>query len=314
VDYLRLDPVPPVWRELQTYSLTKLRADLTAGAMVAIVTIPQAIGFALVVGIPVSAVIATAIIGTVVCALFSGSRHLVFGPTNTISIILAGALLSVKDVPLTSLQKVLVIGFLIGIFQISAGFFKLGGLTHFVSRTVIVAYGLAVAILIGVGQWGNLLGIGTAEDVSLPGTLRHIFFSLATFTLNPMTAGLGVASLLGMILIRRLRPNWPDGLIVITAVTFFGHLLKVADSGVPLVRDGGEVARSMPLFVGFPGNAEGLSLVPVLTSVALAAAILGMLDVVLGGWIGYLIAGFIGACLLIALGRAFRGQSARPPI
>ena len=84
VDYLRLDPVPPVWRDLQTYSLTKFRADLTAGAMVAIVTIPQAIGFALVVGIPVSAVIATAVIGALVCALFSGSRHLVFGPTNTI--------------------------------------------------------------------------------------------------------------------------------------------------------------------------------------------------------------------------------------
>ncbi len=68
VDYLRLDPVPPVWRDLQTYSLTKFRADLTAGAMVAIVTIPQAIGFALVVGIPVSAVIATAVIGGLVCA------------------------------------------------------------------------------------------------------------------------------------------------------------------------------------------------------------------------------------------------------
>ena len=280
VDYLRLDPVPPVLRQLKAYSLATFRADITAGAMVAIVTIPQAIGFALVVGIPVGSVIATAIIGALVCALFSGSRHLVFGPTNTISIILAGALLTVKDVPLTSLQKVLVIGFLIGVFQIAAGFFKLGGLTHFVSRTVIVAYGLAVAILIGVGQWGNLLGIGTGEDVSLPGTLRHIVFSLATFTLNPMTAGVGVASLLGMLLIRRLRPNWPDGLIVIGVATLAGHLLKIADSGVPLVRDGGEVAGSMPLFVGFPSNAEGLSLIPVLTSVALAAAILGMLEAV----------------------------------
>jgi uncharacterized membrane protein YeaQ/YmgE (transglycosylase-associated protein family) len=26
----------------------------------------------------------------------------------------------------------------------------------------------------------------------------------------------------------------------------------------------------------------------------------------LGGWIGYLIAGFIGACILIAIGRMFR--------
>jgi hypothetical protein len=46
-DYLKRDPVPPVWRELKRYSLTKLKADATAGLMVAIVTIPQAIGFAL---------------------------------------------------------------------------------------------------------------------------------------------------------------------------------------------------------------------------------------------------------------------------
>ena len=62
-DYLRYDPVPPVWRELRKYSWAKLRADAFAAAMVAIVTIPQALGFALVVGIPVQAVLITAVIG-----------------------------------------------------------------------------------------------------------------------------------------------------------------------------------------------------------------------------------------------------------
>ena len=38
----------------------------------------------------------------------------------------------------------------------------------------------------------------------------------------------------------------------------------------------------------------------------IANALLGMFGVMLGGWIGYLIAGFIGACILIAVGRAFR--------
>ena len=38
----------------------------------------------------------------------------------------------------------------------------------------------------------------------------------------------------------------------------------------------------------------------------IANAILGFFGVVLGGWIGYLIAGFIGACILIAVARAFR--------
>jgi uncharacterized membrane protein YeaQ/YmgE (transglycosylase-associated protein family) len=37
-----------------------------------------------------------------------------------------------------------------------------------------------------------------------------------------------------------------------------------------------------------------------------ANAILGVFGVVLGGWIGYLIAGFIGACILIAVARMFR--------
>lgn len=39
---------------------------------------------------------------------------------------------------------------------------------------------------------------------------------------------------------------------------------------------------------------------------ALASALLGIVGIQFGGWIGYLIAGFIGACILIAIGRAIR--------
>ena len=37
-----------------------------------------------------------------------------------------------------------------------------------------------------------------------------------------------------------------------------------------------------------------------------ANALLGLFGVVLTGWLGYLIAGFIGACILIAIARMFR--------
>jgi len=40
---------------------------------------------------------------------------------------------------------------------------------------------------------------------------------------------------------------------------------------------------------------------------AIASAILSFFGIVLGGWIGYLIAGFIGACLLIWIVRAIQG-------
>jgi uncharacterized membrane protein YeaQ/YmgE (transglycosylase-associated protein family) len=43
---------------------------------------------------------------------------------------------------------------------------------------------------------------------------------------------------------------------------------------------------------------------------AIASAILSFFGIVLGGWIGYLIAGFIGACILIWIVRAVRGRPA----
>jgi uncharacterized membrane protein YeaQ/YmgE (transglycosylase-associated protein family) len=38
---------------------------------------------------------------------------------------------------------------------------------------------------------------------------------------------------------------------------------------------------------------------------AVASWLFGFLGITLGGWIGYLIVGFIGACILIAITRAF---------
>jgi uncharacterized membrane protein YeaQ/YmgE (transglycosylase-associated protein family) len=43
---------------------------------------------------------------------------------------------------------------------------------------------------------------------------------------------------------------------------------------------------------------------------AVASAILSFFGIALGGWLGYLIAGFIGACLLIWIVRAVRGTRA----
>jgi uncharacterized membrane protein YeaQ/YmgE (transglycosylase-associated protein family) len=41
---------------------------------------------------------------------------------------------------------------------------------------------------------------------------------------------------------------------------------------------------------------------------AIAGAILSYFHIVLAGWVGYLIAGFIGACVLILIWRLVRGR------
>jgi SulP family sulfate permease len=277
-DKIRANLIPPLLRELPGYDRANLRADLLAGLTIAALTVPQAIAFALLIGIPVPAVIASAIVGTTLCSLYCSSRHLVCGPTNTISIILAGALLSLAAEPLGALQKVLLIGFMMGAMQLAAGLTNLGKVTQFVSRSVIVGYTTAVGILIATGQLGNLLGIDRSPDVSLPGTLRHLATSFLTFDLNPATAVVGLTTLLAISSLRRWRPTWPDGLPVLILAGAVAAVFQLDDHGVRLVRDLGEISGGVPFFTGFPLNADGLILLPKITSVAVAAALLGMLE------------------------------------
>jgi len=277
---LRANLIPPLVRELPKYDRADIRADLLAGLTIATLTIPQVVAFALLIGIPVPAVLGGAIVGTVLCSLYCSSRHLVFGPTNTISIILAGALLSLAGEPLDGLQKVLLIGFLMGAFQLAAGFADLGKITQFVSRSVIVGYTTAVGILIATGQLGNLLGIARGAEVSLPGTLRHLATSFLTLHFNPVTAVIGVGSLAAITALRRWRPRWPDGLPVLILAGASSAWLDLDQHGVGVVRDLGAISGGVPFFTGFPLNAAGLSLLPKVTSVAIAAALLGMLEAV----------------------------------
>ncbi len=277
-DKLRANLIPPLFKSLRNYDRALLRADLWAGLTIAAVAIPQCIAFALLIGVPVPAVVASAIVGTVLCSLFCSSRHLVVGPTNTISIILASALLTLAAEPLAPLQKVLLIGFLMGAIQLAAGLSGLGKITQFVSRSVIVGYTTAVGILIAVGQLGSLLGIARAPDVSLPGTLRHLITSFFTLNLNQVTAITGLVALFLILTLRRWRPRWPDGLPVLLLAGTASYILNLQNYGVAVVGDLGAISGGIPLFSGFPLNADTARLIPEITSIAVAAAILGMLE------------------------------------
>jgi SulP family sulfate permease len=187
-------------------------------------------------------------------------------------------LLTLAAEPLAPLQKVLLIGFLMGAIQLAAGLSGLGKITQFVSRSVIVGYTTAVGILIAVGQLGSLLGIARAPDVSLPGTLRHLVTSFFTLNLNHVTAITGLVALFLILTLRRWRPRWPDGLPVLLLAGGASYIFNLHNYGVAVVGDLGAISGGIPLFSGFPLNADTARLIPEITSIAVAAAILGMLE------------------------------------
>jgi len=59
---------PPLIDDLRQYSRTKLRADVFAAATVAMVSIPQAVGFALIAGLPPTMVLGCVVVGGLVAA------------------------------------------------------------------------------------------------------------------------------------------------------------------------------------------------------------------------------------------------------
>src|SRR5688572_24097088 len=70
-----------------------LRADVVAGATVAIVGLPQCLAYATMSGLPAAYGLATAIVPGFVAALAGRSRNVITGPTNTTGLLVLGALL-----------------------------------------------------------------------------------------------------------------------------------------------------------------------------------------------------------------------------
>src|SRR5580765_3352280 len=80
----------PGWWPVE-YGRMELRRDLVAGLTVTAVALPQAMGYALLAGIPPRYGLYTAVVMTALGSLFGSSSHLINGPTNAISLVVFSA-------------------------------------------------------------------------------------------------------------------------------------------------------------------------------------------------------------------------------
>ena len=81
----------------RTYRLEYVRPDLVAALTMGVVTLPQAIAFALISDLPPQTGLYTAIVASIVGALWGSSIHLNTGPTNTTSLLVLSTLLTVAS-------------------------------------------------------------------------------------------------------------------------------------------------------------------------------------------------------------------------
>lgn len=271
---------PPIWDDLRTYSRTKFRADALAAATVAMVSIPQAVGFALIAGLPPTMVLGTVVIGGLVAALFFSSRQIVFGPSNSLSLLLASTFIAHRSSALGPAEMTVLLAVLIGLVQLLAGCFRFGQVTQFISRSVVIGYGSAIGCLLVLSQLHHLLGVGRTDGASLWTAPFDALGRVWHGELNLPTLAVALAAFAFFSAMKKLRARWPEALLGLLAFSLVSRFAHLADYGVATLGAGGPLFASLPNFTGLPLTLREVETVRALLVPAVAIALLGMLEAV----------------------------------
>jgi SulP family sulfate permease len=224
-------------KDFEGYSWGALRSDLIAGLSVTMLTVPQALAYALVAGLPVACGLFASIYSAIIVALFSSSRHLVVGPSNAIAILIQAGISEIlftyyRDVTdlekqVLALQILTQLMLVVGVIQMLAAFFKLGRLTQFVSHTVIVGYVVGVALALVINQTFPLLGMDVPSQLTSLYE-RSIYILTHLSSMHWLTALIGVGCLMMLLMLRRIDKKMPNGAImlcIVAAVAYALHYL-----------------------------------------------------------------------------------------
>ncbi|MCS3458294.1 MULTISPECIES: SulP family inorganic anion transporter [Aeromonas] len=234
-------------QRLQQEWFANVRGDLLAGTVVALALIPEAIAFSIIAGVDPKVGLYASFCIAVIIAFVGGRPGMISAATG------AMALLMVTLVKDHGLQYLLAATLLTGIFQIGAGYLKLGSLMRFVSRSVVTGFVNALAILIFMAQLPELTNV--------------------TWQVYAMTAaGLAIIYLFPLIpVVGKLVPSPLLCIVILTAIAITMGI------DIRTVGDMGELPDTLPIFL-WPDVPLNLETLAIIFPYSAALAVVGLLE------------------------------------
>ncbi len=256
----------PITEWLPAYQFAGLRGDIMAGLAVWAMTVPQALAYAGIAGVPPIYGLYTVPLAMLAYAFLGTSRTLSVGPESAIAIISAvtvGAL-AAQDVnefiALTSLLALLT-----GVLFLLFGLFRLGWIASFLSQPILQGLVQGIALTVIVGQLSTIFGTETStsqligELSTLPQVIgldiAHKGFFLQAWAVlgtlgeaNLTTAVVGVLCLVLLFIFRQFRPFAPSAFIASALAILAVQLFSLDDLGVRVIGpvETGMVTLSVP--------------------------------------------------------------------
>ncbi len=232
---------------LSTYRdewFSNVRGDVLAGLVVALALIPEAIAFSIIAGVDPKVGLYASFSIAVIVAITGGRPGMISAATAATAVLMVSL---VKD---HGLQYLLAATVLAGLLQIGAGLLRLGSLMRFVSRSVIIGFVNALAILIFLAQLPELINVPWLTYVMVAG-------------------GLGIIYLFPFL--NKTIPSPLVCILVLSAIAIFMGL------NVRTVGDMGELPSTLPIFLlpQIPLNFETLQII---MPYSIGVAVVGLLE------------------------------------
>lgn len=232
---------------IKQHWFSNVRGDVLSGLVVALALIPEAIAFSIIAGVDPKIGLYASFCIAVVISFVGGRPAMISAATG------AMALVMVTLVKEHGLQYLLAATILTGVFQIIAGWLKLGSLMRFVARAVVIGFVNALAILIFMAQLPELTN-----------TTWH------TYAL--VVAGLAIIYLFPRIpKIGSLIPSPLVTIVTLTALTYFMGI------EVRTVGDMGQLPDTLPVFL-LPDIPLNLETLMIILPYSLSLAAVGLLE------------------------------------
>jgi SulP family sulfate permease len=224
-------------------------ADVVAGLTFAVVNVPQAMAHALLATVNPVLGIYTLMVGLPVAALFTSSIYMNVSTTSALSVAAGDALAGISSAQRMEALAMLVL--LMGIIQVLAGVLRLGFLIKFVSNAVMTGFLNGVAVLIILGQLGDLTGFDSSFSNRVAQSLDLM---LSLHLVNAATTIIGCLTLGGIVLLLRTRLSKFAFIIAIAVATLASVVL--AQVAPPVTIELPENARADVLTINFASVAQ----------------------------------------------------------
>ena len=234
--------VPLVGALRDRYDREKLAGDLQAGLTTAVMLIPQGMAYAMLAGLPPIVGLYASLLPLAVYSLFGTSRQLAVGPVAMVSLLVASGVGALAEGGTEAyVAYAVVVALMVGAMQLIMGVARLGFLVNFLSHPVIAGFTSAAALIIGLSQLKHLLGIGLHRSHHVHEIVLEAGRRITE--LEPITLGVGLASIAILLVMKKINPGWPRALVVVVVGTLAVWGLGLHDRGVAIV---GEVPAGLP--------------------------------------------------------------------